>query len=94
MKDLGSITVDHDGTIRLTVRAWRMMTDQSALHFVGFKNDRYNNAVKTFGKPDFIHRFWDVRAAQEIAPIDTVIFAEGDENSKLNKFTYDDSSQF
>lgn len=28
-------------------------------HFVGFKDDRYWAAVKAFGKPDFVHRFWE-----------------------------------
>jgi len=26
------------------------------LHFVRFKDDRWHNAVKVFGRPDFIHR--------------------------------------
>lgn len=70
------------------------MTLQPALHFVGFKDDRYWNAVKTFGKPDFIHRFWDYRAVYEIAPIDVVVFADGDEYQKVREYTYDDSSFF
>ena len=46
-----------------------------ALHFIGFKDDRYYNAVKVFGAPDFIHRHWDVRAEQEIMPGDVAVFA-------------------
>jgi len=33
-----------------------------AIHFVGFRNDRYWNAVRIWGFPDFIHPRWDVRA--------------------------------
>ncbi len=46
-----------------------------ALHFVGFKDDRIHTAIKIFGKPDFYHLQWDMRAYQEIAPDDIIIFA-------------------
>lgn len=65
---------------------------QNATHFVGFKNDRFNSAVRTFGKPDFIHRFWDVRAVLEVAPGDRVIFADGNEFQPVNEWTFDDSA--
>lgn len=48
-----------------------------AVHFVGFRDDRYWNAVRVFGLPDFIHRGWDLRAQREIAPGDTIVFADG-----------------
>ena len=48
------------------------------LHFVGFKDGTaYNSAVQVWGKPDFIHRGWDLRAKRQIADTDTVIFAAG-----------------
>jgi len=62
------------------------------VHFVGFKDDRWHNAVKTFGKPDFIHRRWDYRAAGEICEGDMVVFATGDEHSPVDPFAYDDSA--
>lgn len=64
------------------------------LHFVGFKDDRYNNAVKVFGKPDFVHRFWDRRAADEVCEGDVAVFATGDEFAPVNPFAYDDSAHF
>ena len=64
------------------------------LHFVGFKDDRYSTAVAVFGKPDFIHKLWDRRAVDEIAPGDTVVFADGDERSPVKRFAYDDSAHF
>lgn len=64
------------------------------LHFVGFKDDRWWNAIKTFGKPDFIHRFWDWRAVAEICDGDVVIFADGDENDEPRAHAYDDSAFF
>lgn len=48
-----------------------------ALHFVGFRDDRYWNAVRVFGLPDFYHMAWDRRARREIAEGDTVVFAQG-----------------
>jgi hypothetical protein len=64
------------------------------LHFVRFSNDRYLNAVKAFGRPDFIHRHWDHRAVAEVMPGDVVIFAEGDEHQPVTPFAYDDSAFF
>jgi hypothetical protein len=71
-----------------------------ALHFVGFKDDRYWNAVKVFGLPDFYHRVWDVRARQEVVPGDVAVFATGDETMPLYRhgktgelISWDDSQQ-
>jgi hypothetical protein len=50
--------------------------------------------VKTFGKPDFVHRFWDRRARDEVAPGDVVFFAEGDETQPVREFAFDDSANF
>jgi len=70
------------------------VSSKEALHFVGFKDDRWWNARKTFGPPDFIHRFWDHRAFCEVARGDTVIFAKGDEHSTPTPFAFDDSANF
>ena len=40
----------------------KMAIHLGLVHFVGFKDDRYTTAVRIFGKPDFIHRIWDIRA--------------------------------
>lgn len=47
------------------------------LHFVGFRDDRYWNAVKVWGVPDMIHEIWDRYGADDVAPGDVVIFANG-----------------
>ena len=53
---------------------------QNAMNFVGFvhpdqgKDARYDRAVRAFGAPDFVHRFWDERAAAEVMPGDIVIY--------------------
>ncbi len=57
-----------------------------ALHFVGFHDDRYLAAVRIFGRPDFFHRRWDQRARREIAPGDTIVFADGDEHQVPSRF--------
>lgn len=48
------------------------------VHFVGFRDDRYWNAVKVFGPPHFIHPGWDLRAQRGIGDNDLVIFANGE----------------
>ena len=49
------------------------------IHFVGFRDDRYWAAVKVWGRPDFIHRWWDKRAFREMDPeTDIVVFATGE----------------
>ena len=70
------------------------------LHFVGFSDDRYWNAVAVFGLPDFYHRLWDKRARQEIVEGDEAVFAEGDETTPLfsrrdtgDLVSWDDSQQ-
>ena len=70
------------------------MTQRPMMHFVRFKDDRYWNAVAVFGRPDFVHRFWDRRAADEVMPGDKVVFAEGDEHQDVQPFAYDDSAYF
>jgi hypothetical protein len=71
--------------------------NRNHIHFVGFKDDRYWNAVKVWGLPDFYHRVWDVRARQEVSPGDVVIFArekDYDNWDNPSKWTFDDSSVF
>ena len=63
------------------------------IHFVGFRDDRYLNARKVWGVPDFFHRFWDKRAEQEVAPGDVVIFANG-EPGEPKSFSFNDSEVF
>ena len=61
-----------------------------AIHFVGFRDDRYWSAVKVWGKPDFIHRRWDKRAQREILESDTIVFAIGDDTQEPANFSGDD----
>jgi len=66
-----------------------------ALHFVGFRGDEYNNAVKVFGKPDFFHRNFDIRLllGGEVATNDKVVFANSSEN-RFTKWAFNDSEVF
>ena len=43
-----------------------------------------------FGKPDFIHRGWDLRAQREIAEGDTIVFAQGDADQAPRQKSFDD----
>lgn len=65
----------------------------SCLHFVGFRKDteRFERAARFFGRPDFVHYKWDVRAQQEIAPGDVAVFAVGTERDAPEHPSYDDS---
>jgi len=64
-----------------------------ALHFIGFKDDRYWNALAVFGLPDFYHRVWDRRARQEVVPGDVAIFATGSIDDEPKPISWDDSQQ-
>lgn len=55
-----------------------MSNSTRIVHFVGFSDDRYWNAVKVFGPPHIIHPGWDLRAQRDIADGDIVVFANGD----------------
>ncbi len=63
------------------------------VHFVGFKDDRYWNAVRIWGRPHFVHPAWDERARREIHPSDTIVFAEGDETQKVARFNATDYNE-
>lgn len=60
------------------------------VHYVGFRDDRFQAARRVFGGPYFIHRWWDRRAQREIAEGDLIVFAEGDENQSPRKFNAPD----
>lgn len=73
---------------------YRLNQPEPALHFVGFRdNDRFWNAVKAFGRPDFVHFVWDQRAQREIADCDTAVFAKYDPDQPPSPYNYDDSNQ-
>lgn len=63
-----------------------MRSGRRAIHFVGFRDDRYISAVRVWGLPDFIHYVWDRRAQRDIAPGDTVVFAKGEFDQALGWF--------
>lgn len=60
------------------------------IHFIGFRDDRYWNAVKVFGRPHFIHRGYDLRGLREIGEEDTIVFAEGEHDQEPRKKSYND----
>lgn len=47
------------------------------VHFVGFRGAEYLSALRVWGRPDFFHIGWDLRALREISPGDVVVFARG-----------------
>ena len=65
----------------------RPPTAARLVHFVGFRDDRYWNAVRVFGPPDMIHRNWDVYAANDVAPGDIVVHAIGEWTAMPRSFS-------
>jgi hypothetical protein len=66
-----------------------------AVHFIGFTDTaQFHRAVEVFGKPDFIHRQWDVRAQQEVVQNDIAVFARGNEKQNPTPYSFDDSQHF
>lgn len=72
-----------------------------AVHFVGFRGEEYHSAVRVFGKPDFVHYHYDVRAAYggEFAEGDVFVFArakdwERFQNNRPVKEAHNDSEEF
>lgn len=63
------------------------------VHFIGFKDDRYWNAVKVFGSPHYIHRGWDIRARREISDDDLLVFAEGDWTQEPRRKSFADITE-
>lgn len=62
-------------------------------HFVGFPDNHgrtFQSAVRVFGPPAFMHRFWDRRAQRDIAEGDLVIFATRDEHQPVRQWNGDD----
>lgn len=52
----------------LTPPPIRARMERMALHFVRFPDNhgrQFQNAVRVFGPPDFLHRLWDRRARLE-----------------------------
>ena len=69
----------------------------TAIHFIGFDprdTAKFIRAQKVFGNPDFVHRFWDVRAkfGGEFAPGDIRVFATGTDADVPRPHAYDDSA--
>ena len=64
-----------------------------AVHFVGFRGDEFNRAMAIFGPPDFVHRYLDRRMMDDVAPWDTVVFANGAER-RFHEHTFNDSEHF
>lgn len=60
------------------------------VHFVGFRDERYWNAVKTFGPPHFIHPGYDLRARREIDDGDLIVFADGPHDQPPRVKSYSD----
>jgi hypothetical protein len=67
-----------------------------AVHFIGFveNSQQYQNAVRAFGPPAFVHRVWDVRAkfGGEFDPDNDVrVFAKGTDADPPSAYSFNDS---
>lgn len=73
------------------------MEDKVCVHFIGFDPSdamKWQSAVSIFGPPDFVHRYWDLRAAYsgERAPQDIMVFARGTSDDPPRRHSHDDSA--
>ena len=64
-----------------------------AIHFVNFRDDtEYQNAIKVWSVPDFVHKVHDKRMYQEIdTENDIVIFSKYAKLKHNSNYSYDDS---
>ena len=64
-----------------------------AVHFVNFRDDtEYQNAVKVWSEPDFVHKIHDLRMYQEIdTENDIVVFSKYAKLEPNPIYSYDDS---
>ncbi len=60
------------------------------VHFVGFRGAEYRGAVAVWGRPDFFHYTNDPRWPGDVAPGDTVVFADGCE-ARPTSYAFNDS---
>ncbi len=67
-----------------------MTAIRPALHFVGFRGDEYTGARRVWGRPDYIHLGWDLRAQREIADGDVVVFARGEADQEPRQRSFSD----
>ena len=65
------------------------MTD-SHVHFVGFRGEEYNRAVRVFGLPDFIHLVHDRRMYGDVGDGDLLIFGPKADPNVLSEFSWQD----
>jgi hypothetical protein len=61
-----------------------------AVHYVGFKDDRFIFARRVFGGPVVIHRWFDRRSFREIGADDLVLFATGPHDQQPSPFNAPD----
>ena len=65
------------------------MTDRH-VHFVGFRGEEYNRAVRVFGLPDFIHLVHDRRMYGDVGDGDLLIFGPKADPNVLSEFSWQD----
>ena len=48
---------------------------KSCVHFIGIDDSQFQSAVKVWGKPDFIHKWFDRRSLGDIDDdVDVIVF--------------------
>jgi len=61
------------------------------VHFIGFRDDRsYWNAVKAFGKPDFIHLIHDHRMYGDVGEEDLLVFGPKAHPDTISQYSWQD----
>jgi len=60
------------------------------IHFIGFRGEEYNSAIKVFGKPDFIHMSHDNRMYGDVDETDILIFGPKADPEYISKYSWQD----
>lgn len=60
------------------------------VHFIGFRGDEYNRAIRVFGPPDFIHMWHDARLYGDVGENDILVFGSKAHPDHISKYSWQD----
>ncbi len=61
-----------------------------SVHFIGFRGDEFNRAIRVFGQPDFIHMWHDHRMYGDVGDGDTLVFANKANPNVISQYSWQD----
>jgi hypothetical protein len=61
-----------------------------SVHFIGFRGDEFNRAIRIFGQPNFIHMWHDHRMYGDVGDGDTLVFANKADPNVISQYSWQD----